>query len=69
MEYFLIKKSDLQEFRLEIKNRLEEGWELHGTEFQYKVLEKTTVYTQAVIKISDPDIPSVAQTIASWNVL
>ena len=69
MEYFLIKKSNFQEFKLEIKSKLDDGWILHGKEFEYKVLENTTVFTQAVIKHTlNDDPPSVEQILASWNV-
>ena len=49
MEYILIKKSSLQDFNFEIKEKLNEGWEIHGEQFVYKVFN-STVYTQALTK-------------------
>ena len=66
MEYILIKKSNVQDFNFEIKEKLNDGWEIHGEQFTYKVFE-TTVHTQAMIK-KDVDLPSIEQIMASWNV-
>ena len=72
MEYILIKKSNLNEFKKEIKAKLDEGWVLHGDEFSFKVLDKV-IYTQAVIKKNEEDvdndeIDSIQQITASWNI-
>ena len=73
MRYFLIKEKNSDIFNQKIYERLEEGWQLHGETFVYKI-DENVFYTQAVIKneivkSGGPPIvdDSVAQIIASWN--
>ena len=66
IQYILIKTTDSEKFNSDIKEKLENGWELHGNKFTYNTLDNTTVYTQALIKKNlKTHINSIEQITAS----
>jgi len=66
MEHTYIQSTNLEKFNEDIKELLDNDWQINGIKFTTIDSENNTTHTQSFFKVKN--LVSIEQIMASWNV-